>query len=91
MKVYLVGDSGPEHNSLNWIFLDKEKALKQFQEHRISLLEDAKKMLTWAIREDSWSIAMYKQIVERLSNEDPETVENYPHDTPFLREMEITE
>ena len=34
---------------------------------------------------------MYLDMIKKLSEEDPEKIDNYPHDTPYLREMELIE
>ena len=34
---------------------------------------------------------MYKEMIKKLSEEDPEKMDNFPHDTPYLREEEVIE
>jgi hypothetical protein len=118
MKVYLVGDCGPEHDSLYEIYLNKDKALAAFQELRLNLLEHAKNGLQ-SSKEDAekrvesgvWyggekmseeSIQYFKNIIEKgedmylemiknLSEEDPEKIDNYPQETPYIKEQEVIE
>ena len=34
---------------------------------------------------------MYLDMIKKLSEEDPEKIDNYPHDTPYLKEEEVIE
>jgi hypothetical protein len=34
---------------------------------------------------------MYLDMIKKLSEEDPEKIDNYPHDTPYLRTEEVIE
>jgi hypothetical protein len=52
VKVYLVGDMGPEHYSVIGIYDNYDEAFKHYEYHRKSLLEDAKRMLQWS-KEDA--------------------------------------
>lgn len=118
MIVYLVGEADCEGDMLLAIYKDKDKALAAFQEHRLDMLEkakryfedskeDAKRMLeenkdhegkSWG--EDmvkylkkrvEFGDDMYLDMIKTLSEEDPEKIDNYPHDTPYLKEMEMIE
>ena len=104
-KVWLVGDCGPEHDRVVSVHRTYAGALKAFQEHRIGLLNQAKDHLAWAeeqrLKEPaataekeegrSWLDSMWQEMVERLSEEDPEKIDNFPHETPYIREMEVLE
>lgn len=86
-KIYLVGNNGPEHNIVNGVFDTYEKALKKFHELRIELLEEAQER-----SEDKdllFSREMYNQIIENLEEEDPEKIDNYPQETPYIQEEEL--
>ena len=89
MKVYLVGDNGPEHDSLIAIYLDKSKALKAFQRHRSELLKHIKEMLEFSKKEGGYGDEMYLKMISNLSETDPDKIDNYPHDTPYLKKMEV--
>jgi len=89
MKVYLVGDQGPEHNSIISIHKTKEGAIKVFQARRMKLLEEAKEGLK---REASgYMKEMYETIVKNLNEKDPDKIDNYPQETPYIREMNVQE
>ena len=34
---------------------------------------------------------MYLDMIKKLSEEDPEKIDNYPHDTPYLKTEEVIE
>ena len=84
--VYVVGDHGPEHNSISSIHKTYKGAFKAWNEIRKSLLTNAKDSLK---RSDKFSKEMYKRMVKNLSSEDPETIENYPHETPYINEHKL--
>ena len=55
MKIYLVGDYGPEHNSIKSAHRTKAGALKAWNSHRLSLLHNAKQSLKGSKTEkDMW-------------------------------------
>ena len=87
MKVYIVGDNGPEHNSISSIHKTYKGALKAWGKLRLELLEDAKSSLSKAKDMDD----IYKRIVKNLSCKDPDKIDNYPHETPYIREYEVKE
>lgn len=87
MKVYVVGDHGPEHNSIRSIHKTYDGALKTWEVLRLELLEDAKS----ALKADKHDPEMWQRIVDNLSCQDPEKIDNYPHETPFIKEYEVLE
>jgi len=87
IKVYVVGDDGPEHNSIRSIHRTYEGALKAWNELRIELLQNAQASL----EKDFTSMDMYQRMVKNLSCEDPEKIDNYPHETPYIRELDVEE
>lgn len=89
MKVYLVGDHGPEHNFVISVHKTMGGALKAFQARRLKLLEEAKEGLK---REaDGCMKEMYEEIVTKLSETNPDKIDNYPQETPYIREMDVLE
>ena len=86
MKVYVVGDSGPEHNSIQSIHKTYGGALKAWDKVRIDLLENAKDFLEKYKNDEMW-----QRIVNNLSCKDPEKINNSPHETPYIREWDLEE
>lgn len=84
MKVYVVGDHGPEHNSIRSIHKTRKGALKAWDGLRIELLEHAKSFLSKR-KEDE----LFERIVRNLSCKDPEKIDNYTHETPYVQEYEV--
>jgi len=84
MKIYMVGDNGPEHNRVRSLHRTYECAFREWNKLRLELLEKAKSFLNGDRYEKMW-----KEIVDNLSCEDPEKIDNYPHDTPYIREYEL--
>jgi len=89
MKVYIVGDDGPEHNNVISIHKTYNGALKGWNERRLELLKDAISSLRRTKREGKHWCEMYERMVKNLSCKDPEKIDNYPHETPYIRQMEI--
>ncbi len=109
--VYLVGDCGPEQDSLISIHKTYAGALKAWNNLRKDLLDnaktmqkykqdEAKKQLKEKTESDKESIKyyenivkngdeMYVRIIKALSEEDPKKIDNYPHETPYLRKEEV--
>jgi len=89
--VYLVGHCGPEHDVLMAITFRKSKALKLFTELRMDLLEDnMERYVYWEKEGNSvGALEMYKDIIQSLKEPDPEKIDSYPHETPYIRTMRI--
>lgn len=84
MKVYIVGDHGPEHNSIKSVHRTYEEALRAWNELRIELLDDVRLFL----KDDSCK-EMYEEIIKNLSCEDPDKIDNFPQETPYVEEIEV--
>jgi len=87
MKIFIVGDDGPEHNSIHSVHRTYEGALKVWNDLRLGLLESAKSSL----KRDGLSREMWQRMVNNLSSEDPKKIDNYPHETPYIQEYEVEE
>jgi len=88
MIVYVVGDCGPEHNSIASIHKTMEGALKAWNEIRLRLLDEAKHFLKREGKEGSCA-DMWMRMVKNLSCKDPKTIDNFPHETPFIQEWKV--
>ena len=86
-KVYVVGSHGPEENNIHSIHFTYEGAFKEWNVLRINLLKRAKLF----IKESKYSKEMYGRMIKNLSCEDPEKIDNYPHETPYIHQYEIVE
>jgi acyl-CoA reductase-like NAD-dependent aldehyde dehydrogenase len=89
LKVYLVGDHGPEHSHVISVHKTKEGALKAFQARRMELLEEAKERLKQG--DSDWAKEMFKETVKNLSEKNPDKIDNGAQETPFIRKMELKE
>jgi len=87
-KVYLVGYCGPESNNVCYVCKTKEKALKRFNEIRKDFLKDAKKMKNFVTKKFGFD-EMWNRIIKNLQETDPDKIDNYPHETPYIQEMEL--
>lgn len=88
MKVYVVGHHGPEHNTIISIHKTRRGALKAWNKVRLQLLKEAKESLAREHDYSGWE-DMYERMVKNLSCKNPEKIDNYPHETPYISEYEI--
>lgn len=90
--VYLVGIASCESNEVVSIHLTKDGALAVFHRERIRLLADAKRFFENSKqRRDIYPDGdqMYARMITNLSNEDPETIGNGPHDVPWIEPYQV--
>lgn len=85
MKVYLVGSCDCEFTDTRYVCLSKETALKHWEEIRQELIE--RNIETWK----NFDNVMYERINKNLKETNPEKMDNYPHEEPFIYEMETEE
>ena len=85
MKVYLVGSSDCESTDIRYVCLSKKTALIRWEEIRQELIE--RNIEVWKNYDD----VMYERINKNLQEIDPEKMNNYPHEEPFIQEMETEE
>lgn len=88
-KVFLVGHRGPEHNVVKYICGDRETAEHKWHKIRRELLDNAYRQQGWNVTEYGEPDEMYSRIIESLRCEDPEKIDNYPHNTPYIEERGI--
>ncbi len=48
-------------------------------------------MLEFCKSEIGFGQETYEKMIEKLSCENPEEIDNYPHETPYIRKMEVKE
>ncbi len=87
MKVYVVGDDGPEHNTIKSIHRTYKGALKAWNEVRIKLKQEAQSFL----KDETRNKEMWQRMIKNLSCKDPDKIDNYPHETPYITEYEVEE
>ncbi len=87
MRVYAVGDHGPEHNHIKNIYKTYDSALKAWNELRESYLESAK----CSLKNDKHDPKMWQEMIDSLNCADPKHIDNYPHETPYIKEWEVQE
>lgn len=85
MKVYVVGDHGPEHNHIRSIHKTYKGALREWNKLRLELLRKARSFM----KKDKFDKEMWKRMIKNLSCRNPKKIDNYPHETPFIEEWEV--
>lgn len=90
-EVYVVGDSGPEHNTISSIHRTYNGAFVAWDKHRKELQRHAKEILSNSVNSCSSTKEMYERIVKSLSCKDPKKIDNYPHETPYIQEYEVND
>jgi hypothetical protein len=94
MIVYVVGDCGPEHNSIASIHRTYEGALKAWDRLRMDLLCEAKaslKRIRKSKNRDDCMDEIYSRIAKNLRCKDPKKIDNFPHETPYIEERTVEE
>lgn len=90
-KVWLVGISDCEGGYTQYVCTSKEKALTRWEEIRIELIERAKEGLEYCKREGMSTDTEERILSNLMSTNDPEKMNNYPQEQPYIREMELDE
>lgn len=86
MKIYLVGSRDCESTDTRYACLTKATALKRWEEIRQESSERNKELLK-EYPEDVVSL----RIRDNLKETDPEKMDNYPQEEPFINEYEVEE
>lgn len=86
-KVWLVGVSDAESNSVICLCATKELAVKILFKERDSLVAEWKEQLE--NYPNGCSQDMYGGMIHALSKDDYENWDNYPHERPYITEMEV--
>jgi hypothetical protein len=90
-KVWLVGTCDVEFTVTRYVCNTKEKALERWEELRLELIKGAKEGLEFC-KMEGYSIGIYERIIDNLiATNDPEKMDNYPQERPFIYEMELDE
>ena len=87
MKVYLVGEQDAESHSVLYVCKRKKTALKLWNEIRKDIIADEKNL--WKTERDKK--LMLEPQLKNLSETDPDKLDNYPHNEPFIEEFEVIE
>ncbi len=91
MEIYIVGHDGPEHNHIESLHQTYKGTLIAWNDLRKELIKEAKVMLEFCKSEIGFGQETYEKMIEKLSCENPEEIDNYPHETPYIRKMEVKE
>jgi len=83
MKVYLVGSNDCEFTDTRYVCLSKKTALKRWEEIRQELIQRANDILK-LYPEDETELRILKNLQEKNYIK----MNNYPHERPFISEME---
>lgn len=79
MKVWVVGVSDCEGNNIRCICTTKQIAERELFKARDELIKE------WS----EWRDTFYKPLIENLSGNDYEEWDNYPHEVPYLYEIDV--
>jgi hypothetical protein len=83
-KIYVVTVNDCESTSIRHIHKTMEGALETWNCTRLELIEDCKRALERHPRDE-----MYQRMVCCLEDTNPQTIDNWPHDTPNITEYEL--
>lgn len=92
MKVWVVGVGDVEGSGNSGLYKTKKSAVKAILGQRDLLIADWKRMLEYNNKKHGGLFnEMYEGMIKNLSSDDYESWDNYPHDCPFMYEMEVEE
>jgi len=92
MTIWLVGVSDCESNSVICLCKTKDVAIKKMFEKRDELIKEWQDHMDRETGQLKESIKdLYGPMIEALSNDDYQNWDNYPHDCPYITEMEVVE
>jgi hypothetical protein len=94
-KVFIVSVEDCESSSIVSVHHTREGALKSWNFARLRLIEQYKQMVK-ALSEKETKYAwdkddMYVRMIRNLECEDPDTINNYPHETPCIDGYTVVE
>ena len=81
-KIFLVGIKSADESGIYRACKTGKTALKRWNDLRVKLYLDNER--TW---EGYPEVEIYQRIKRNLSETDPEKMDNYPHDEPFIQEI----
>jgi len=84
--VYLVGTATCDGNSVKSIHKTYEGALNAWNSEKLRLIAGHRTMI-----EHGYDNDRYSEMIKNLENEDPETIDNYPHETPYIDKFTLLE
>ena len=87
MKVYVVIKTSVDSYSIKSIHKTYTGAFKAWDKVRIELLKRAK----YFLNREKYGKEMWQKIVKNLSCKDPEKIDNGPHDSPRILELDVKE
>jgi len=90
VKVYLVGTKDVESRSVEYVCSSRETSFRKWENLRQELILAAKHLLERERKEKCESgVQMQERILKNLSEPNPELMDNYPQEEPYIREMEV--
>lgn len=87
-EIYIIGHRGPEHNHIESIHKTYDGAIKAWNKLRNELINDARKMKYFCIA-NKYDYEDYNLSIDKLHCEDPEKIDNYPHETPYIEKWKV--
>lgn len=85
-KVYVVGTHDCASTWIGSVFTSKKRALKRWNEYRHELIADFEEQLL-ENRKNGLSTEIEEVCIGNLLNNDPSTMDNFPHEQPYIKEM----
>lgn len=90
MKIYIVGVRDVEDCNDVYACKSKKTAVKRWNELRLEVIDNIKTSMK-RTKDDSSYVLMCQRMLINLSETDPSKLDNYPHEEPYIHEMEVEE
>jgi len=89
MKIYLVGIRDADGSTIYHACLSKETALIRWNELRLQIIKDVSEKIDYFKSKDQEMFCdVYYRILDAMQETDPNKMRGFPHEEPFINEME---
>lgn len=85
-KVYVVGTHDCQSTWVGSVFTSKRRALVRWNEYRNELIRDTQQEFL-GLFEAKLPNVIQAKCLRNLSNTDPKTMDNFPYEQPYIKEM----
>lgn len=89
--IYLVGTQCADGSAPSKIFKSYPSALNHWNELRLDLIKQSERCLEYDKKQGWGTSDTQERIIKNLQCDDPEKMDNYPQDEPYIQSFELEE
>jgi len=94
MKIWIVGICNAETAVPEYACISKETALKRWEQIRLEIIKDCKEeyeSYKAYRKQEPLASNLYERMLKNLEETDPDKMDNFPQDEPYIMEMDLEE